>query len=130
MCSLSLSPTSSSLFFFSCFFLVGVPQQVRLQALQAIMLLLPDANREAFQCLLYFLHQIAGWSHVHQMDTNNLALCLAPTLFSFSSASRPSPLSRRSSFKRNNSIVPPSGGSTLLTPTGNKELSEHVVSWG
>ncbi len=44
-----------------------VPSQLRLQALQGVMLLMPDENREALQTLLVFLKQVADNSHVNQV---------------------------------------------------------------
>lgn len=57
-----------------------MPESERLEALQYCMLLLDDENRDAIQCLLYFLHDIAKNSLVHKMDARNIAICLAPTL--------------------------------------------------
>ena len=45
-----------------------IPQAVRLQALQAVMLLLPDENREALQTLLHFLSFVASHSKKHQVS--------------------------------------------------------------
>ena len=47
---------------------VGVPEEVRLQTLQSVMLLLPDENREALQCLLHFLNRVSIGSSVHQVS--------------------------------------------------------------
>lgn len=101
-----------------------IPEEVRLQALQAIMLLLPDENREALQCLLYFLKYVASQKNSHQMDMKNLSVCLAPTLFALSTIPRPSPLTRRGSLKRSNAT----NSQNLLTVGGNKEVNEHVLS--
>ena len=51
-------------------FSTGIPEEVRLQALQAIMLLLPDENREALQCFLYFLKYVASQKHSHQVSVS------------------------------------------------------------
>ena len=47
--------------------MIGIPSAVRLQAQQAVMLLLPDENREALQCLLKLLAYTSQYSHVHQV---------------------------------------------------------------
>ena len=58
-----------------------LPSQYRLRALQALVLLLPDENREVLQTLLYFLSDIASRSAENQMPAENLAVCFAPSLF-------------------------------------------------
>ena len=48
------------------------------------MLLLDDESRDALQCLLYLLHDIANGCDMHKMDAKNIATCLAPTLINMS----------------------------------------------
>jgi hypothetical protein len=111
-----------------------VPKDLHLQAQRAVMLLLADENREALQCLLYFLAFVAKHSSVHQMDAQNLGVCLSPTLFSLSSVSSPShpSLRRGSSFRKpasiNHQAISPSP--IMMMSPGNKELNEHFNSSG
>uniref|UniRef100_A0A4W5KD05 StAR related lipid transfer domain containing 8 n=1 Tax=Hucho hucho TaxID=62062 RepID=A0A4W5KD05_9TELE len=56
-----------------------VPEDMRLQAAQAAVILLPDENREVLQTLLYFLSDIAS-AEENQMTAGNLAVCLAPSI--------------------------------------------------
>ncbi|KAG8227526.1 hypothetical protein J437_LFUL008398 [Ladona fulva] len=58
-----------------------VPEEQRKQAIQCLLLLLPDENREVLQTLLDFLAQVASHSNENQMTVSNLAVCLAPSLF-------------------------------------------------
>ena len=44
-------------------------------------LFLPPANRALAEVLLNYLHMVSQHSSVNKMDTKNLAVCLAPTLF-------------------------------------------------
>lgn len=44
-----------------------VPSQVRLQALQAVMLLMPDEHREALWTLLLFLKEVSAHSETNQV---------------------------------------------------------------
>ena len=62
-----------------------MPEPERLEAVQFCMLLLDDESREALQCLLYFLSDIAQSSHTNKMDARNIAICLAPTLINMNS---------------------------------------------
>ena len=48
-----------------------IPGEVRLQALQAVVLLMPDENREALQTLLYFLSEVAAYSEANQVTTHH-----------------------------------------------------------
>ncbi|VDM93294.1 unnamed protein product, partial [Litomosoides sigmodontis] len=58
-----------------------IPIEMRMEALQHAVLLLPDEHREALQTLLYFLHDIAKHSATNSMTSQNLAVCFAPSLF-------------------------------------------------
>ncbi|XP_054993471.1 stAR-related lipid transfer protein 13 isoform X2 [Sorex araneus] len=58
-----------------------VPQEQRLQAVQAAILLLADESREVLQTLLCFLHDVVSLVEENQMTPMNLAVCLAPSLF-------------------------------------------------
>ncbi|KAJ9585423.1 hypothetical protein L9F63_002770, partial [Diploptera punctata] len=79
-----------------------VPSNLRAEAVQCVLLLLPDEHREALQTLLDFLAQVSNRSSCNQMTASNLAVCLAPSLFhlhhiqsSSSSSSRSSSASPR-----------------------------------
>ncbi|VDD76175.1 unnamed protein product [Mesocestoides corti] len=61
------------------------PQACTIDLLRLAMISLPDENRIALQSLLYFLHALANRSSLTQMSALNLAICLAPSLFRFSS---------------------------------------------
>ncbi|KAL0994217.1 hypothetical protein UPYG_G00119390 [Umbra pygmaea] len=56
-----------------------VPKDMRLQAAQAAVVLLPDESREVLQTLLFFLSDIAS-AEENQMTAGNLAVCLAPSI--------------------------------------------------
>lgn len=58
-----------------------LPNEVKFEALQSAILLLPDEHREVLLMLLEFLHQVSEKSEYNQMSANNLALCLAPSIF-------------------------------------------------
>ncbi|VDK67176.1 unnamed protein product [Onchocerca ochengi] len=60
---------------------IHIPMEMRMEALQYAVLLLPDEHREALQTLLYFLHDIAKHSATNNMTSQNLAVCFAPSLF-------------------------------------------------
>ncbi|XP_044741577.1 stAR-related lipid transfer protein 13 [Chrysoperla carnea] len=60
-----------------------VPLECRTEAVQWVLLLLPDENSEALQVLLDLLHDVSLYSHINQMTPSNLAVCLVPTLFHF-----------------------------------------------
>lgn len=49
------------------FVFIGIPGTEQLQALQSIMLLMPDENREALHYLLLFLSEVAEQSDVNQV---------------------------------------------------------------
>lgn len=61
-----------------------VPAALRLEAVQQALLLLPDENREVLQSLLVFLYDVAAHAAANQMSPDNLAVCLAPSLFHLS----------------------------------------------
>ena len=83
------------------YFVLDVPNSLRAEAVQCVLLLLPDEHREALQTLLDFLSQVSSHSSCNQMTASNLAVCLAPSLFhlhhvpSSSSSSRSSSASPR-----------------------------------
>ncbi|XP_046852869.1 rho GTPase-activating protein 7-like isoform X2 [Xenia sp. Carnegie-2017] len=64
-----------------------VPKELRLGAMQAVVLLMPDENREALQSLLLFLHDVAQQSNINQMTASNLAVCFVPAFFHLCGAS-------------------------------------------
>ncbi|KAK6173294.1 hypothetical protein SNE40_016771 [Patella caerulea] len=71
-----------------------VQPSLRLEAMQAAIILLPDENREVLQALLLFLSDISQQSTVHQMTASNLAVCFGPSLFNIGglrATSTPSP---------------------------------------
>lgn len=55
---------------------------MQLDAIHCAILLLPDENREVLSALLEFLTLVANNAQYNQMTASNLAVCLAPTLFS------------------------------------------------
>uniref|UniRef100_H2XWU5 START domain-containing protein n=1 Tax=Ciona intestinalis TaxID=7719 RepID=H2XWU5_CIOIN len=58
-----------------------VPEELRLQTLQAATMLLPDETRETLKTLLCFLSDVASRSSENHMNETNLATCFAPSLF-------------------------------------------------
>ncbi|XP_055384687.1 rho GTPase-activating protein 7 isoform X2 [Condylostylus longicornis] len=58
-----------------------LPPDIRIEAIQAAVLLLPDENRDVLHSLLAFLNDVAKKSQTNQMTASNLAVCLAPSLF-------------------------------------------------
>ncbi|XP_017968484.1 uncharacterized protein LOC108659858 [Drosophila navojoa] len=58
-----------------------LPAEVRLDAVQCAVLLLPDENREILYVLLEFLTIVAANSAQNQMTSNNLGVCLAQSIF-------------------------------------------------
>ncbi|EDV91509.1 stAR-related lipid transfer protein 13 isoform X2 [Drosophila grimshawi] len=58
-----------------------LPAEVRLDAVQCAVLLLPDENREILYVLLEFLTIVAANSQLNQMTSNNLGVCLAQSIF-------------------------------------------------
>uniref|UniRef100_A0AAR2J440 Rho GTPase-activating protein 7 n=1 Tax=Pygocentrus nattereri TaxID=42514 RepID=A0AAR2J440_PYGNA len=65
-----------------------MPEDQRLQAVRAAVLLLPDENRETLQTLLCFLNDVTVNVKENQMTCRNLAVCLAPSLFHLNTAKR------------------------------------------
>ncbi|MFH4974554.1 hypothetical protein AB6A40_001263 [Gnathostoma spinigerum] len=63
-----------------------VPRELRMEALQYAVLLLPDENREALQTLLFFLKDVSKHAATNSMTSQNLALCFAPSLFQLTTA--------------------------------------------
>ncbi|XP_072039854.1 rho GTPase-activating protein 7-like [Amphiura filiformis] len=66
-----------------------LPKDMKLPAVQAAIMLLPDENREVLQSLLLFLSDIASHSDENQMTAYNLAVCFAPSLFQLGANSAP-----------------------------------------
>lgn len=94
-----------------------LPAEVHFDAVQSAVLLLPDEHREVLQYLLEFLHSVAGHSMINQMTSNNLAVCLAPSLFHGAFSAAP---------PRSNSVSP-----RRRKPTGmpdSRELTETRAS--
>ncbi|XP_058793832.1 rho GTPase-activating protein 7 isoform X4 [Phymastichus coffea] len=60
-----------------------VPVELRPDAVQCALLLLPNEHREALETLLDFLNHVAANAPYNQMTASNLAVCLAPSLFHF-----------------------------------------------
>ncbi|XP_076359326.1 stAR-related lipid transfer protein 13-like isoform X2 [Tachypleus tridentatus] len=61
-----------------------IPVEHRKEATQAVVLLMPDVNREVLQYLLTFLQEVSQYSDKNQMTSTNLAVCFAPSLFHLS----------------------------------------------
>lgn len=76
---------------------LDVPENLRIEAVQCALILLPDEHREALLILLDFLYQVAQRSYVNQMSASNLAICLAPSLFYWTHTSNNSHIRRSSS---------------------------------
>lgn len=72
-----------------------LPIEVRAEAVQSAILLLPDEHREALYTLLTFLEKVTTNACQNQMTANNLAVCLAPSLFYSISGNRSSTASPR-----------------------------------
>lgn len=54
----------------------------QLQALNLLMLLLPDANRDTLKALLEFLQRVVDRRQANKMTLKNVAMVMAPNLFS------------------------------------------------
>ncbi|XP_050073355.1 rho GTPase-activating protein 7 [Anopheles maculipalpis] len=65
-----------------------LPDEVRAEAVQSAILLLPDEHREVLHLLLTFLEKVVQNSSLNQMTANNLAVCFAPSLFYLLSGNR------------------------------------------
>ncbi|KAK3554855.1 hypothetical protein QTP86_000961 [Hemibagrus guttatus] len=70
------------------------PKDQQFAAVQAAIFLLPDENREALQCLLFFLHEVVACVEENQMTPTNIAVCLSPSLFHLNILKRDSNSSR------------------------------------
>lgn len=79
------------------YFYLDVPDNLRQEAVQCALILLPDEHREALLILLDFLYQVAQHSYANQMSASNLAICLAPSLFYWTHTSNNSHIRRSSS---------------------------------
>ncbi|XP_069463570.1 rho GTPase-activating protein 18 [Ambystoma mexicanum] len=55
----------------------------QLQALNLLVLLLPDGNRDTLKALLEFLQRVVDRRHENKMTLKNVAMVMAPNLFSF-----------------------------------------------
>lgn len=110
-------------FFFICLFIfnrLDVPIELRPDAVQCVLLLLPDEHREALETLLDFLNHVAANSCYNQMTASNLAVCLAPSLFHFNHGSTSLPSNRSNS-------VSPRRRKTVGIPD-QRELSENKAA--
>ncbi|XP_055524995.1 rho GTPase-activating protein 7 isoform X2 [Wyeomyia smithii] len=72
-----------------------LPEEVRMEAVQSSILLLPDEHREVLYALLDFLSKVVASASQNQMTANNLSVCLAPSLFYSISGNRSSTASPR-----------------------------------
>ncbi|KAF8784362.1 rho GTPase-activating protein 7-like isoform X2 [Argiope bruennichi] len=72
-----------------------VPEELRLEAIRAALMLMPDENREVLQSLLEFLHEVCQHSGINQMTATNIAVCFAPSLFHLSTPRSASSSPRR-----------------------------------
>ena len=63
------------------FLYLDIPKELRLQAMQLAIILMPDENRDVLQTLLLFLNEVASHSYVNQMSEKNLATCFVPAFF-------------------------------------------------
>lgn len=59
----------------------GVPSELHLEAVQAVMLLLSDVSRQVLHVLIRFLAAVADKSEENQMNASNLAVCFLPSFF-------------------------------------------------
>ncbi|XP_023239294.1 rho GTPase-activating protein 7-like isoform X1 [Centruroides sculpturatus] len=73
-----------------------IPEELRKEATQAAILLMPDENREVLQSLLSFLQDVSFHSEENQMTATNLAVCFAPSLFHLNTPRSASASPRRS----------------------------------
>ncbi|KMQ98393.1 hypothetical protein RF55_1247 [Lasius niger] len=96
-----------------------VPVELRPDAVQCVLLLLPDEHREALETLLDFLNHVASNSPYNQMTASNLAVCLAPSLFHFSHSN--------TNVTNRSSSVSPRRRKTVGIPD-QRELSENKAA--
>ncbi|KAK0096350.1 hypothetical protein PV326_005698 [Microctonus aethiopoides] len=96
-----------------------VPIELRPDAVQCVLLLLPDEHREALETLLDFLNHVASNSLYNQMTPSNLAVCLAPSLFHFNQSD--------SNTTNRSSSVSPRRRKTVGFPD-QRELSENKAA--
>ncbi|XP_015585731.1 uncharacterized protein LOC107263255 isoform X2 [Cephus cinctus] len=96
-----------------------VPAELRPDAVQCVLLLLPDEHREALETLLDFLNQVASNSPYNQMTASNLAVCLAPSLFHFNH--------NNSNVSNRSNSVSPRRRKTVGIPD-QRELSENKAA--
>uniref|UniRef100_A0A0C9R3I9 Stard13_1 protein n=1 Tax=Fopius arisanus TaxID=64838 RepID=A0A0C9R3I9_9HYME len=96
-----------------------VPVELRPDAVQCVLLLLPDEHREALETLLDFLNHVASNSPYNQMTASNLAVCLAPSLFHFNHTN--------SNVANRSSSVSPRRRKTVGIPD-QRELSENKAA--
>ncbi|XP_011333146.2 rho GTPase-activating protein 7 isoform X1 [Ooceraea biroi] len=96
-----------------------VPVDMRPDAVQCVLLLLPDEHREALETLLDFLNHVANNSPYNQMTASNLAVCLAPSLFHFNHSN--------TSVTNRSSSVSPRRRKTVGIPD-QRELSENKAA--
>jgi hypothetical protein len=85
------TPYLFSTFFFFFYFVIIVffprlisamtNKRVQIETLQLLSILLPKENREIAACLLKFLSMVSLHKDINKMDTKNIALVFAPTLF-------------------------------------------------
>lgn len=91
----------------SLLYVLDVPVNQRMEAVQCALLLLPDEHREALFTLLDFLYAVSTHANTNQMTASNLAVCLAPSLFHWQPVpSRSSSVSPRRRNKTSGSGVP------------------------
>ncbi|CAD6227713.1 GSCOCG00006167001-RA-CDS [Cotesia congregata] len=96
-----------------------VPVDLRPDAVQSVLLLLPDEHREALETLLDFLNHVASNSPYNQMTASNLAVCLAPSLFHLNH--------NNSNSNNRSSSVSPRRRKTVGIPD-QRELSENKAA--
>ncbi|KAL5109815.1 Rho GTPase-activating protein 7 [Taenia crassiceps] len=101
------------------------PEVCTIDLLRLAMVSLPDENRIALQSLLQFLYTLSLRCSLTQMSALNLAICLAPSLFHFSSLLVPSttvsPLLANFGSRRRKKLDPLGG----LEP---KDLAEQAAA--
>ncbi|XP_031775395.1 rho GTPase-activating protein 7 isoform X2 [Apis florea] len=96
-----------------------VPVKLRPDAVQCVLLLLPDEHREALETLLDFLNHVASNAPYNQMTASNLAVCLAPSLFHFNHSN--------TNVTNRSSSVSPRRRKTVGIPD-QRELSENKAA--